>query len=121
MMEGASIFRQPAFLLGKPHLPLAREAVGPALEQSVGPAEIDHLGRPTVLVLGSEGHGLRTNVLRACSSLVRIPRGAGGAATAATEDAELVDSLNVSVAGAILLFSMLTARGGAAARGADAQ
>ena len=35
MMEGASIFRQPAFLLGKPDLPVAREAVGPALEQSV--------------------------------------------------------------------------------------
>ena len=34
MMEGASIFRQPAFLLGKPDLPVAREAVGSALEQS---------------------------------------------------------------------------------------
>ena len=35
MMEGASIFRQPAFLLGKPDLPVAREAVGSELEQSV--------------------------------------------------------------------------------------
>ena len=34
MMEGASIFRQPAFLLGRPDLPVAREAVGSALEQS---------------------------------------------------------------------------------------
>ena len=46
MMEGASIFRQPAFLLGKPHLPLAREAVGPALEQSV--ATVAPLPEPPV-------------------------------------------------------------------------
>ena len=36
MMEGASIFRQPAFLLGKPDLLVAREAVGSALEMSYG-------------------------------------------------------------------------------------
>lgn len=35
MMEGASIFRQPAFLLGKPGLPVEREAVGSVLERSV--------------------------------------------------------------------------------------
>ena len=65
-------------------------------------------------VLGSEGHGLRTNVLRACSALVRIPT----AEPPAVEGAELVDSLNVGVAGGILMYSLMTARkavaGGAA-------
>lgn len=80
------------------------QVVGAALEQSVAPSELDH-DVPTVLVLGSEGHGLRTNVLRACTSLVRIPRGASAA-----DEAELVDSLNVSVAGGILLYSLVEPR-----------
>ena len=48
----------------------AREAgwsvVGAALERSVEPAAIDAT-TPTILVLGSEGHGLRTNVVRAAA------------------------------------------------------
>jgi 21S rRNA (GM2251-2'-O)-methyltransferase len=98
-------------------LEAAKEAgwvvAGAALEQSVEPSELEHAEKPTVLVLGSEGHGLRTNVLRACSDLVRIPRGLTSPASAegaAGGDAALVDSLNVSVAGGILLFSMLSAR-----------
>jgi len=91
------------------------QVVGAALDKrSVEPADLD-AGAPTVLVLGSEGHGLRTNVLRACSGLVRIPRGPAAAtegAAAAAGDAELVDSLNVSVAGGILLWSLLAARRG---------
>ena len=47
---------------------------------------------PYVLVLGSEGSGLRRLVLRACDVLVRIP--------GATE------SLNVAVAGAVLLYGL---------------
>ena len=93
-------------------LDAAREAgwhvVGAALERSVAPETLEHAA-PTVLVLGSEGHGLRTTVLRACSSLVRIPRGPPSA-----PDAELVDSLNVSVAGGILLYTLLAARRAAA-------
>ena len=80
------------------------QVVGAALEKSVEPSELPS-SVPTVLVLGSEGHGLRTNVLRACSSLVRIPRG-----VSAADDAELVDSLNVSVAGGILLWTLLSGR-----------
>ena len=64
MMEGASVFRQPAFLLGKPHLPLAREAVGPALEQSVAtvaplpeppvpPAALAHVSDASTTVLAA--------------------------------------------------------------------
>ena len=79
-------------------LDVAREAgwavVGAALERSVEPAELG-ASKPTVLVLGSEGHGLRTNVLRACTDLVRIPRACSGTAVQG-DDAELVDSLNVT-------------------------
>jgi len=54
--------------------------------------------RPIVLVLGSEGHGLRTLVARACTQFVQIP----GNIDAATG----VDSLNVSVAGGILMWHL---------------
>jgi 21S rRNA (GM2251-2'-O)-methyltransferase len=56
--------------------------------------------RPTILVLGNEGHGIRTNVLRRCTHLVRID---GGDATGAGEG---VDSLNVSVTGGIMLHHL---------------
>lgn len=82
------------------------QVVGAALQDSVEPDDLN-AARPTVLVLGSEGHGLRTNVLRACTDLVRIPRGEGAGAG---EEAAVVDSLNVSVAGGILLHTMLNAR-----------
>ena len=92
----------------------AREAgwsvVGAALERSVEPAAIDAT-TPTILVLGSEGHGLRTNVVRACTELVRIPRGPPTTGHDAGESAhELVDSLNVSVAGGILIWTLMAGR-----------
>lgn len=82
------------------------QVAGAALKDSVEPEALAPT-EPTILVLGSEGHGLRTNVLRACSALVRIPRGESAAAAG---DAMDVDSLNVSVAGGILLYSLLSAR-----------
>ena len=91
------------------------QVAGAALAESVEPEQLEH-SAPTVLVLGSEGKGLRTNVLRACSDVVRIPRGMSGAAS--EDDAALVDSLNVSVAGGILLYSLITARRLAAAAAA---
>lgn len=57
---------------------------------------------PTVLVMGNEGSGLRTNVRRACNRLIAIPGGPGVAAG--------VDSLNVSVAAGILAHSLLANR-----------
>ncbi|GFR43989.1 hypothetical protein Agub_g5134 [Astrephomene gubernaculifera] len=89
--------------------------------QPVGQVRVDG---PTILVLGSEGFGLRTNVRRACSGLVRVdmaPQAATGAVAAAAGAANtyndgvqqqellrgLVDSLNVSVATGILLHSLL--------------
>lgn len=59
------------------------------------------VSRPTLLVLGSEGSGLRTNVKRVCGNFVKVS-GADGL------DLSDVDSLNVSVATGVLLHSMLT-------------
>lgn len=52
---------------------------------------------PSALVLGSEGTGLRSLVRRKCDYLIRIPM------------AGVVDSLNVAVAGGILLYEMTRA------------
>ena len=66
-------------------------------------------GQPTLLVLGSEGHGLRTLVAKLCTDFVRIPRGDGsdGEDADADNDDRVVDSLNVSVTGGILLWHLL--------------
>lgn len=59
--------------------------------------DVDWSGR-AVLVLGSEGEGLRRRVADACDELVSIPvRGR-------------VDSLNVSVAAAVILFEAIRSR-----------
>ena len=58
--------------------------------------------RPAIVVLGSEGYGLRTLVAKACNEFVKIPAGSendGGSID--------VDSLNVSVTGGILLWQIL--------------
>mmetsp|Transcript_62129 Transcript_62129/g.72657 ORF Transcript_62129/g.72657 Transcript_62129/m.72657 type:complete len:139 (-) Transcript_62129:5-421(-) len=55
---------------------------------------------PTILVLGSEGSGLRRLVAKACTDFVRIPGGV------TTGTAAGVDSLNVSVTGGILLWHL---------------
>lgn len=61
------------------------------------------LDAPTVLVMGSEGFGLRVNVRRACTGFLKIPAGLGA------EDLKEsgVDSLNVSVSAGILLHELL--------------
>ena len=63
--------------------------------------------RPAILVLGSEGHGLRTMVAKACTEFVRIPSGVA-ANNEIGDDEQDVDSLNVSVTGGILLWHMLS-------------
>jgi len=72
--------------------------------------------RPILLVLGSEGHGLRTLVAKACTEFVRIPSGIvgdkGEEQRADVDDDDNydgagVDSLNVSVTGGIMLWHLL--------------
>ncbi|KAI9248902.1 RNA methyltransferase, TrmH family, group 3, partial [Sporodiniella umbellata] len=55
--------------------------------------------KPTILVLGNEGAGLRTNIKKSCNRFVRIPGNMGG------EFHGSVDSLNVGVAAGILMYS----------------
>lgn len=57
---------------------------------------------PTLLVVGSEGAGLRTNVRRACSGFVKVR-------DANALDRAVLDSLNVSVATGVLLHALLRA------------
>ena len=68
------------------------------------------VAKPSVIVVGNEGAGLRTNVRRACNRAVRIEGGGGGPTAGVGEgsDGDTVDSLNVSVAAGILLHSMLS-------------
>ncbi|KAJ1974926.1 hypothetical protein H4R35_003389 [Dimargaris xerosporica] len=61
------------------------------------------LTRPTILVMGSEGEGLRSSLVSHCDTLVHLPQ-----ATAA--NTALVDSLNVSVATGIFLQQLLNSR-----------
>jgi 23S rRNA (guanosine2251-2'-O)-methyltransferase len=70
---------------------------GAAAEAERGYAEVDWSGR-AVLVLGSEGEGIRPRVASACDELVAIPV------------AGRVASLNASVAAAVILFEAVRQR-----------
>ena len=61
---------------------------------------------PTILVMGSESTGLRTTVKNACTGFVRI----NSFAEKEDEAPAGLDSLNVSVAAAVLLHQLLSAR-----------
>jgi len=61
---------------------------------------------PTILVLGSEGRGLRTMVSKACTGFVRIPGVIGTGDGDGGIDVVGVDSLNVSVTGGIMLWHL---------------
>jgi 21S rRNA (GM2251-2'-O)-methyltransferase len=71
------------------------QVVGTSVDESAVSLESLSLTQPTILVMGSEGHGLRPAVLSRCDQKVYVP---GRRASSA-----LVDSLNVSVASGILL------------------
>ena len=98
------------------HLRLWRVADLAALATSLGAAGYDVVGaatrggrpdaprgarsdRPLALILGNEEQGLSPTVAAVCGRLVTIP-GSGQ-----------VESLNVSVAGAVLLWELLGRRG----------
>uniref|UniRef100_A0A7S2G1E4 tRNA/rRNA methyltransferase SpoU type domain-containing protein n=1 Tax=Octactis speculum TaxID=3111310 RepID=A0A7S2G1E4_9STRA len=81
--------------------------VGTALSDDSIPLEELKPGRPTIVVLGNEGHGLRTNVRRACDVTVRIARGTRSMKQKEAAELGDLDSLNVSVSGGILLHHLL--------------
>lgn len=96
--------------------------VGTALSGQTVPLPELQSGQPTILVLGNEGHGLRTMVQRACDTLVRIDRPTTGMLAQARADLAVgdepdgdVDSLNVSVSGGILLSHLLRVGSGVSA------
>jgi 21S rRNA (GM2251-2'-O)-methyltransferase len=96
---------------------------GTIANKAVPLSEVD-TGVPTILVLGSEGTGLRPLVERSCTDLVKIPGNVDGliggadADTDAREDGDnfsgnpgsksffAVESLNVSVAAGVLLYHL---------------
>ncbi|OUS45029.1 Alpha/beta knot methyltransferase [Ostreococcus tauri] len=78
------------------------DVVGAAADPRAENIHAFEVAAPTVLVVGNEGVGIRTNVRRACNRLVSIPRG-----VSATDG---VDSLNVSVAAGILIHALLASR-----------
>lgn len=90
------------------------ERSGPLHELPAGPG-----APPTIVVLGNEGYGVRTNVLRECEFLVEVA-GDGGGAVAEGATASTVDSLNVSVTGGVVLFHLLAGAKHAAANAAAA-
>ncbi|KAM7515456.1 hypothetical protein LguiA_005039 [Lonicera macranthoides] len=74
-------------------------------------------GEPTILVLGSEGTGLRPLVERSCTQLIKIPGNVAVNVGPGFEDVETVgedfrsfmavESLNVSVAAGVLLHHLI--------------
>ena len=101
------------------------QVVGSALSDSaVSLAELplQESSPPVIIVLGNEGHGIRSNVLNRCDVLVKLHSGSSSSGGNRREEEEeiisyevesndpRVDSLNVSVAGGILMHYFLGKR-----------
>ena len=80
--------------------------IGASADQESIPCEEYKLASPTILVMGSEGYGLRTTVRRTCDNGIRI----SGVVNPTQSGLHDVDSLNVSVATGILLHSLVLQR-----------
>lgn len=87
-----------------PRLPVFLKDLSAAGYEVVGAAtrggrpETGRAAKPVALVLGNEEHGLAPEVAQACTRLVTIP------------GSQQVESLNVSVAGAVLLWELIGRR-----------
>jgi 23S rRNA (guanosine2251-2'-O)-methyltransferase len=88
------------------YLALAKEAdawvYGAAADGDMAYDQPDYKGK-VVIVVGSEGKGMRPKVAKSCDALVSIPQRGK------------VDSLNVSTATAVLVYAVLRSRGISAA------
>jgi len=69
--------------------------------------DLPHDSRPTIILLGSEGHGLRPLVAKSCTEFVCIPGSPSGSIDEEEDGTVGVDSLNVSVTGGVLLWHFL--------------
>ena len=80
------------------------EIVGTATSRpsSIPSTEL-HLTKPTIVVLGNEGEGLRPVVLKRCTKTVTIP----SAWSTLDKNSVIVESLNVSVATGVILHQLL--------------
>jgi len=96
-MEAVEIFRVPDLAAFARDLTRAGYAVFGAATRGGRPVRHEKSAQPLALVLGSEEHGLAPAVAAACTRLVTIPGGGG------------VESLNVSVAAAVLLWELVAA------------
>ena len=76
---------------------------GAVLDADAIPCHTLQLDQPTIIVLGSEGSGLRKNVELVCSGTVKI-----GVSETLPQG---IDSLNVSVAAGILVHHFMTSKG----------
>lgn len=96
--SATAVFRLPIFEVRSLEHTLERLAesgfvvLGASLSPESRPVGEVRCGRKTALVLGSEGEGLAPSIERQCAELVRIPMSQG------------LDSLNVAVSGAILMW-----------------
>lgn len=72
-----------------------RHCWGSVAEGGIPPTEVPD-GRPIALLLGNEPHGLAEDALARCEGLVTVATTGSG------------DSLNVAVAGAVLLYALAT-------------
>ena len=86
------------------------DVVAASGEADSTPCQEFELTAPTLLVMGSEGYGLRKTVRNACSRSIRVDRGMDRSRTSsylAAPGMMDVESLNVSVATGILLHTLL--------------
>lgn len=92
--------------------------LGGSVSPKAVPLNEVEIGKPTILVLGSEGTGLRPLVERSCTQLVRIPGNISVDPDEPQEDDQMnlgkeqlsyvaVESLNVSVATGVLLYHLV--------------
>ncbi|KAK1266568.1 hypothetical protein QJS04_geneDACA002620 [Acorus gramineus] len=83
--------------------------LGGSVSETAVPLSEVEAGPPTILVLGSEGSGLRPLVERSCTELVRIPHCEADQMCSGEEFESFVavESLNVSVAAGVLLYHLV--------------
>jgi len=84
--------------------------LGASMEDDTVDIESIHPSVPVILVLGSEGFGLRTNVHNVCDGFVAIERRLSTSCSNAHVASSLIDSLNVGVAGGILMEQLRASR-----------